>query len=135
VTARATPGLGGYALVHLLCSLFVWGPLAFAALLSPGGDPHAGLLSAIVALLVGTVAAVIYGAPAAIAGGLLLHICLRRVPEQWVHVLAFGLAGAAVGVLYDRVIFNGFYDDLWISLAVAAAAARACVIPMTRSAA
>ena len=83
-------------------------------------------------LLLGTVCAAIYGAPAALLGGALLHLCLRRVPEQWVHVIAFGLAGAAVGVLYDAMLFDGSFDELWLMLAVAAAAARACVIRLAR---
>ena len=66
---------------------------------------------------------------------LVVHLCLRRVPEQWVHVIAFGLAGAAVGVAVRRELFDGSRDFGELAAAaalLAVAAARACVIRLAR---
>lgn len=135
LVGRSTPGVGGYLLVHLLCSSFVFLPYASVALFSPwSGDPVGVLLEWVFALMWATAYAAIFGAPAALIGVVVLHRGLRRVAEQWVHVLAFWVAGGVVGVLYDRVLLAGWYPWLWLSLAVASATARACVIPLVRRA-
>lgn len=104
-------GLSAYSGYPFSCGGFGWGLLPFA-------------------LLYGLPVAIVFGLPLA----LLVAWTLRRVRNQWLHVLAFALAvGAAMGV---AAWFSYSFEMLWAVASLAgwagasAAIGRAVVIPM-----
>lgn len=69
------------------------------------------------------------------SGVLLVHLACRRVRQQWVHVLAAGIAGVLSGVAFHLLVDIGGSDILGSSLlpvvvGVATAVGRASVIPL-----
>lgn len=96
-----TPTLPGY-LVMLGLVFMDFGVVVgvIVSLASLTEEPTGGVLDVVVVGLVTTVMATAYGAffglLPALLGLVIVHLLVRRVRAQWVHVLAFGVAGAVL---------------------------------------
>ncbi len=133
--AVASPGFGGYVLAFLVSAgvMGVGVPLEGIIGQLAHWSLDFGELFYVTAMGVYTMLfAVLYGFPAAVVGCLLVHLVCLRIPEQLIHVTAAGLVGMATGAVYDAVLFNGYWDWLWLLLGIATAIGRAAVIPLAR---
>lgn len=128
------PDFLGYLACYVVASIAVTVPFALVAVLDPtGGGPVERVSGALFVMMLGTEMAGVYGLPAGAAGCCLLHVALRRVPSQAVHVAAFAVVGALAGWAYDAWLFD--FDTAWFPLALACATAvgRLAVIPLVRT--
>jgi hypothetical protein len=87
-----------------------------------------------VVLILGGFYAGILAIPSAAVGVPLVHLACRNVPQQWVHVLAAGVAGVITGLVFGLLTDWGLFEPgLWWLLLVlggATAIGRASVIPL-----
>lgn len=96
-----TPTLPGYlAMLGLVFVVFGLVVGVMQALASLTEEPAGGVLDFVVAGVWMTVVATAYGAVfgllPALLGIVIVHLLVRRVRAQWVHVVAFGVAGAVL---------------------------------------
>lgn len=132
VVRRAhTPGVGGYAIAVLVS---IWVTVVLLALSDASNHDPVGIA---MALMVGVVYVTIFAVPTAPVGVLVVHLCCRRIEQQWVHVLAAGLCGVLTGLAFGAVVsgVDGLFEtlDLTVMLGVATAVGRAAVIPLVPS--
>ena len=116
-----TPGVAGYALAVLVSVVVV--VVAIGVL--EGGEPTLAADLRTGLGLVGLVGAL--GLPFAVPGVLVVHLCCRRVPEQWVHVVAAGFAGLVAGLVLDVL---AVWAEAPLVLATATAVGRWSVVPL-----
>lgn len=99
-----TPTLPGYlamlGLVFVVFGLVVGATMTVSELSGPDDGSLGGVLDVLVLGLIctGMVAAfgVLFGGVPAILGIVIVHVLCRRVRAQWVHVVAFGVAGVVL---------------------------------------
>lgn len=130
-----SPGVGGYVLAYVASAVALIVVSVLGGILEGGANLSIDeLASGVGVLVVGTIYALVFGAPAAVIGCFVVHLVCLRVVEQPVHVLVAGLAGAVAGVAYELILFSGsFSGGLWILLGLATAIGRAAVIPLARA--
>jgi hypothetical protein len=133
--AAGSPGVPGYVMAFVV-SAGVLGLMAPLSVLLSGLARGSWSLDELfygsgVGVLTATYA-LVYGLPAAAVGCLLVHLVCLPVGTQPVHVAMAGLTGAAAGVIYNRVVFDGFDGTLWLQLAIATSIGRTAVIPLAR---
>lgn len=121
-----TPGGVGY-LLAVLVSVVATALVISVEILVVGGP-----LAAILALVESGILATVFAVPIAPLGVLLVHLACRRMEEQWVHVLAAGLAGVLTGAAFSALVDVGSpLVDSWpltLTLGLATATGRASVI-------
>lgn len=126
-----TPGVGGYAIAVLVS---IWVTVLLLALADASNRDPVGIA---MALIVGSVYVTIFALPTAPLGVLVVHLCCRRIEQQWLHVLAAGLCGVLTGLAFGAVVsgVDGLFEtlDLTVMLGVATAVGRAAVIPLLPS--
>lgn len=121
----ATPGVAGYVVMYLAACVVAPVLLLVVTVVGDGFS-----LELLAYLVPGIFFAAMYGAPVALVTTVFGHFALRRVWQQAVHVLVFGLlagvlAIALLGVLGDGVEAAAVYFG--VAAGVSAAAGRLAV--------
>jgi hypothetical protein len=133
VRRAGAPDFLGYLVCYLVTVAAVSLPFAVIALLDPAaGTLEERLFGALFVGVLGALMAAVYGLPSGLAGCVVLHLVLRRVSSQTVHVVAFTAVGALVGWAYDVWLFDSGFAWLPIALGCATAVGRLSVVPLVR---
>ncbi|GAB3261336.1 hypothetical protein GCM10027425_24700 [Alteromonas gracilis] len=134
-----TPTVPGYLamlwLVFVIFGVTIGGALLVVEESAAFGGVVGLVVSALVISAIATTVSAVLGSLPALLGILLVHLVCRRVRAQWVHVVAFGVAGAVLSgppliwLTDPQLVFH----PLQAYAGVCAALARLAVTPWVPS--